>query len=135
MNADIAQAILKFRTLSPTDFSAVLFHATAAQDWLSIARLSIGLLKSDNEVWGALAQSANWFVLVGTGSAKRPDTDVFSLSLIRLLQLRLAAGDHDSENAASIISCMNAELPATVEGGLCVWRAISCSARYNSAHR
>jgi hypothetical protein len=116
MNAAIARAILAFRTLSPTDVSTILFHATAAREWLAIAQLSLGLLTSDKETWEALAQSANWFVLVGAGGAMRPETDVFSLSLIRLLQLKLAAADHDNESAASVIACMNEELPATVEG-------------------
>jgi hypothetical protein len=116
MNAAIGRAILAFRTLSPTDVSTILFHATAAREWLAIAQLSLGLLTSDKETWEALAQSANWFVLVGAGGAMRPETDVFSLSLIRLLQLKLAAADHDNESAASVIACMNEELPATVEG-------------------
>jgi hypothetical protein len=116
MNAGIARAILGFRTLSPTDVSTILFHATAAQEWSAVAQLSLGLLGSDNETWEALAQSAKWFVLVGIGGAMRPETDVFSLSLIRLLQLKLAAADHDNEGAASVIACINEELPATVEG-------------------
>ena len=61
-------------------------------------------------------RAPSWFVLVGIGGAMRPETDVFSLSLIRLLQLKLAAADHDDEGAASVIACINEELPATVEG-------------------
>ena len=105
-----------FSTLSPTDVSTILFHATAAWEWSAVAQLSLGLLRSDKETWEALAQSADWFVLMGTGSATRPETDVFSLSLIRLLQLRLAAADHDDEGAASVIACIDELLPATVEG-------------------
>jgi hypothetical protein len=116
IHAGVARAILGFRALSPTDVSAILFHATAAQEWSAVAQLSLGLLKSDNEIWEALAQSAKWFVLVGIGGVMRPETDVFSLSLIRLLQLKLAAADHDNESAASLIACINEELPATVEG-------------------
>jgi hypothetical protein len=116
MHAGIARAILGFRTLSPTDVSTILFHATAAREWSAVAQLSLGLLRSDEETWEALAESADWFVFVGTGGATRPETDVFSLSLIRLLQLKLAAAHHDDEGAASVIACINEELPATVEG-------------------
>jgi len=116
MHAGIARAILGFRTLSPMDVSTVLFHATAAREWTLVARLSLGLLKSDKETWEALAQSANWFVAVGTHGAMRPEADVFSLSLVRLLQLRLAAADHNDAGAASVLACINEELPPTVEG-------------------
>jgi hypothetical protein len=116
MHSGIARAILGFRTLSPTDVSTILFHAIAARDWLVVTHLSFGILRSDNETWEALAQSADWFVLVGTGGATRPVTDVFSLFLIRLLQFRLAAASHDDKGAASVITCMDEELPATVEG-------------------
>ena len=116
MHAGIARAILGFRTLSPRDVSAILFHATTAREWSAVAHLSLGLLGSDKETWEALAQIASWFVLVGSGGVMRPETDVFSLSLIRLLQLKLAAADHDDEGAASVIACVNVELPATVEG-------------------
>jgi hypothetical protein len=116
MHRDIAHAILGFRTLSPTDVSTILFHATAARDWSAVTHLSFGILKSDNETWEALAQSADWFVLVGTGGAMRPETDVFSLFVIRLLQFRLAAAGLDDKGAASVISCMEEELPSTVEG-------------------
>jgi hypothetical protein len=74
----------------------------AARDWPLVAHRSFGILRSENETWEALAQSADWFVLVGTGNAKRPETDVFSLFLIRLLQLRLAAAGKDDRRAASL---------------------------------
>jgi hypothetical protein len=115
-HSGIARAILGFRALSPTDVSTILFHAMAARDWSAVTRLSFGILRSDNETWEALAQSADWFVLVGTGGATRPETDVFSLFLIRLLQFRLAAAGHDDKGAASVIACIDEELPATVEG-------------------
>jgi hypothetical protein len=116
IHSGIAHALLGFRTLSPTDVSSILFHAIAAQDWSAVTHLSIGIFKSDNETWEALAQSADWFVLVGTGSARRPETDVFSLFAIRLLQFRLAAAGHDDRGAASVVSCMDEELGGTVEG-------------------
>ena len=116
MHSKIARAILGFRTLSPTDVSTILFHAIAARDWSTVTHLSFGILRSDDETWEALAQSAEWFVLVGTGAATRPETDTFSLFLIRLLQFRLAAAGHDDKGAASVIACMDEELPATVEG-------------------
>ncbi len=115
MHSIIARTILGFRTLSPTDVSTILFHAIAARDWSAVTHLSFGILSSDNETWEALAQSADWFVLVGTGGATRPETDVFSLFLLRLLQFRLAAAAHDDKGAASVIACMDEELPATVE--------------------
>jgi hypothetical protein len=115
MHSGIAHAVLALRTLSPSDVSTILFHAIAGRDWSPVTHLSIGLLRSDNETWEALAQSADWFVLVGTGSAMRPETDVFSLSFIRLLQFRLAAAGHDDRGAASVIACIEEELPATVE--------------------
>ena len=116
MHGDIARAVLGCQTLSPTDVSTVLFHAMAARDWSAVTHLSFGILKSDNDTWEALAQSADWFVLVGTGSAIRPKTDVFSLFLIRLLQFRLAAAAHNVEAAQAVIRCMDEELPEAVEG-------------------
>ena len=116
MHCGIARALLGFRTLSPTDVSAILFHGTAGRDWASVARLSFGILQSDNETWDALASSADWFVLVGTGSAARPETDPFSLFLIRLLQFRLAAAAKNDRGARSIITCMDEEMPAGVAG-------------------
>jgi hypothetical protein len=46
----------------------------------------------------------------------RPETDAFSLFLVRLLQFRLAAAAHNDKGAGSVIACIDAELPATVEG-------------------
>jgi hypothetical protein len=116
MHASIARAVFGFRTLSPTDVSTILFHAMAGRDWSAVTHLSFGILKSDNETWEALAQSAGWFVLVGTGTARRPETDPFSLFLIRLLQFRLAAATKDDKAAEAAIACMDEELPATIEG-------------------
>jgi hypothetical protein len=117
MHGGIARAVLGFHTLSPTDVSTILFHATAGRDWSAATHLSFGILKSDNETWEALADSAAWFVLVGTGNAAtRPETDPFSLFLIRLLQFRLAAAAKNDKAADSVIACMDEELPATVEG-------------------
>jgi hypothetical protein len=115
MHCSIARTLLGFRTLSPTDVSTILFHAMVAQDWSAVTHLSFGIVRSDSETWEAVAQSADWFVLVGTGSAVRPDTDVFSLFLIRLLQFRLAAASRNGKGAASVIACMDEELPATIE--------------------
>jgi hypothetical protein len=114
MHSSIARTLLGFRTLSPTDVSTILFHAMAARDWSAVTHLSFGIVMSDNETWEALAQSADWFVLIGTGSAPRPDTDAFSLFLIRLLQFRLAAASRNNKGAASVIACMDDELPASV---------------------
>ena len=116
MHGAIARAILGFDTLSPTDVSTILFHSVAARDWSSVAHLAFGIFGSDNETWEALGQSADWFVLVGTGAATRPETDLFSLFCIRNLQFRLAAAGRDDKRAASVIACMDEELPATVEG-------------------
>ena len=44
MNSGIARALLGFRTLSPRDVSAILFHAMAARDWPAVTRLSFGIL-------------------------------------------------------------------------------------------
>ncbi len=118
MHCGIARAILDCRTLSPTDVSAILFHCIAGRDWASVARLSFGILQSDNETWDALAASADWFVLVGTGTAARPETDRFSLFLIRLLQFRLAAAAKNDRGARAIIARVNEELPADVAGAL-----------------
>ncbi|WP_158930097.1 hypothetical protein [Acidisphaera sp. S103] len=116
MHGAIARAILGLRTLSPSDVSSILFHATAARDWSAVTRLSLGIFRSDNETWEALAQSADWFVAIGTGGAMRPEADVFSLFLMRLLQFRLAAAARDDEGATSVIACIDEELPPTVEG-------------------
>jgi len=116
MHCGIARALLGFRTLSPTDVSAILFHGIAGRDWASVARLSFGILRSDNETWDALAASADWFVLVGIGTAARPETDRFSLFLVRLLQFRLAAAAKDDKGARAIIACMDEELPADGAG-------------------
>ena len=114
MHRDIARALLGFRTLSPTDVSTILFHAVAAQDWPAIAHLSFGIVRSDSDTWQALAQSADWFVLVGTGEAKRPEADAVSLFFIRLFQFRLAAANHDEDAVASILACVDEELDETV---------------------
>jgi len=116
MHCRIARAVLGFRTLSPTDASTILFHGIAGRDWAAVAHLSFGILKSDNETWEALASSADWFVLVGTGGAAHPETDPFSLFLIRLLQFRLAAAAKNDTAARSVIACMDEELPADVAG-------------------
>jgi hypothetical protein len=117
MHCSIARALLGFRTLSPTDVSTILFHGTAGRDWSAVAHLSFGILKSDNETWEALASSADWFVLVGTGGASTYlETDPFSLFLIRLLQFRLATAAKNDSAARVVLDCMNRELPATVEG-------------------
>jgi tetratricopeptide (TPR) repeat protein len=115
MHSGIAHALLSFRTVSPEDVSTILLHAMAARDWSIIARLAYGIFNSDSETWEALAQSASWFVLVGTGNALRPDADEFSLFLIRLLQFQLAAAGKDASGAASIIACVDKELPAAVQ--------------------
>jgi hypothetical protein len=115
MHRDIARALLGFRTLSPTDVPTILFHAVAAQDWRAIAHLSF-VLRSDNDTWQALAQSADWFVLVGTGEAKRPKADAVFLFFIRLFQFRLSAANHDQDAAASILACVDEELGPTVAG-------------------
>jgi hypothetical protein len=116
MQSGIACTLLGFSRLSPTDVSTILFHAVAARDWSAVTHLSFGIVRSDNETWEALAQSADWFVLVGTGGATRPDTDVFSLFLIRLLQFKLAAAGRNDKHAASVIACLDEELPATIDG-------------------
>jgi hypothetical protein len=117
MHCSIARALLGFRTLSPTDVSTILFHETAGRDWAAVAHLSFGILNSDNETWEALASSASWFVLVGTGGASTYlETDPFSLFLIRLLQFRLAAAAKNDSASRSVIECMNKELPASVVG-------------------
>jgi hypothetical protein len=116
MHGCIADALLKFRTLSPTDVSAILLHALAGRNWIAVTRLSIGILKADKETWRALAQTADWFVLVGTGRAAPPEIDDFSLFLIRFLQLRLAAAGRDERGIRLVIDCVDRELPATVEG-------------------
>jgi hypothetical protein len=129
MNSGIARALLGFRTLSPRDVSAILFHAMAARDWSLLAHLSFGVVRSDNDTWEALAQSADWFVLVGTGDAQRPATDVFSLFLIRLLQLRLAAAGKDDRGAASVIACVDEELGRRSRALRCASRATCFSAK------
>ena len=116
MHCSIARAMLGYRTLSPSDVSTILFHGIAGRDWAAVAHLSFGILKSDNETWDALASSADWFILVGTGTAARPETDPFSLFLIRLLQFRLAAAAKNDSAARSVIACMDEELPADVVG-------------------
>jgi hypothetical protein len=115
MHRGIAHTLLGFHTLSPTDVSTILFHSMAAQDWSAVAHLAYGIVRSDNETWEALAQSADWFVLVGTGDAIRPNTDAYSLFLIRVLQFRLAAASRNEKGAASVIACLDEELPPTIE--------------------
>lgn len=117
MHATVARTMLRLRTLSPDDVSHILLHATTGKDWLTIARLSFGLLTADTEIWEALAQSAGWFVLVGIDNApERPQGDPFTLFLIRTLQLRLATGAKNAEAAEAIIACANQEVPANIEG-------------------
>jgi hypothetical protein len=117
MHGTVARTMLSQRTLSPSDVSNILLHATAGQDWLTVARLSFGLLTADSEIWDALAQSAGWFLFVGTGSAaERPQGDPFMLFLIRSLQLRLATATKNIEAVEAVIACANEEVPATIEG-------------------
>src|SRR5262249_17495789 len=92
------------------------FHATAGQDWTAIAHLSFGVARADKRTWEALAESARWFALVGTGDAQRPRTDQRSLFLIRLLQLRLAIAGKGDDLVQTIVGCVNEELPADVSG-------------------
>jgi hypothetical protein len=117
MHRDIVRALLRFPTLSPTDVSAILFHGIAGRDWFSVARLSLGILRSDEDTWEALTKSAGWFVSVGTDMATtRPEGDSFTLCLVRLLQFRLAAAAKNDGGAREIITCMDKELPADVAG-------------------
>jgi tetratricopeptide (TPR) repeat protein len=117
MHGTVARTMLAQRTLSPGDVSNILLHATAGKDWLTVARLSFGLLTADTEIWDALAQSAGWFLFVGTGSApERPQGDPFMLFLIRSLQLRLATAAKNIEAVEAVIACANQELPANIEG-------------------
>lgn len=111
----IVRALMACRTLTPNDVSAILFHGFAGRDWLALARLSYGILTSDSKLWEALASGAGWFVWIGTRNAvARPDTDSFSLFLIRLLQFRLALAAKDDDAAMSIIERINSELPANI---------------------
>jgi hypothetical protein len=130
MHSSIARTLLGFRTLSPTDVSTILFHAMIAQDWSTVTHLSFGIVRSDNETWEAVAQSADWFVLVGTGSAIRPDTDVFSLFLIRPCS-------SDWRRRAGMTKVRHPSSPAWMKNYQrrsrrcrCGSRAISSSARY-----
>lgn len=117
MHGTIARTMLSQRTLLPSDVSNILLHATAGKDWLTVARLSFGLLTADTEIWDALAQSAGWFLFVGTGSApERPQGDPFMLFLIRSLQLRLAMATKNVEAVEAVIACADQEVPATIEG-------------------
>jgi tetratricopeptide (TPR) repeat protein len=117
MHGTVARTMMGLRTLSPNDVSNILLHATAGKDWLTVARLSFGLLTADTEIWEALAQSAGWFVFVGTGSApERLQGDPFMLFLIRTLQLRLATAAKNAEAVEAVIACANREVPATIEG-------------------
>ena len=113
----IVRALMGLRALTPNDVSTMLFHGAAGQDWLALARLSYGILSAENEVWEALAASASWFVWIGTGNAvSRPTTDLFSLFLIRMLQLRLAMVAKDNQAIHSVIECINRELSANISG-------------------
>jgi tetratricopeptide (TPR) repeat protein len=117
MHATVARTMLGLRTLSPDDVSHILLHATTGKDWLTVARLSFGLLTADTEIWEALALSAGWFMFVGTHNApERPQGDPFTLFLIRTLQLRLATGAKNAEAAEAIIACANQETPPNIEG-------------------
>jgi hypothetical protein len=76
----IARGLLALRTLSPWDASAILLHGTAGRDWGVLAHLSMGTLTADADTWSALAESAGWFVLMGTGEGvAAPDTNPFYL--------------------------------------------------------
>jgi len=117
MHSTVARTMLGLRTLSPDDISHILLHATTAKDWLTVAQLSLGLLTADTEIWEALAQSAGWFVFVGTHNVpERPQADPFTLFLVRTLQLRLATGAKNTEAVEAIIACANQEMPPNIEG-------------------
>ena len=110
---NIGRALSAFRTVTPTDVSAILYHATASRDWGTIARMSYGLLRADGETWSALAESLAWFTLIGTGAAANfVQADPFSRFLFRLLQYRIAAARAESDKAAQIWALFDAELPS-----------------------
>ena len=54
--------------------------------------------------------------VVGTGEATRPKADAVSLFFIRLFQFRLAAASQEEDAAASILACVDEELPADGRG-------------------
>lgn len=121
---NIGRTLATFRTVSPTDVSAILLHATSSRDWPTIARLAYGLLRADAETWVALADSISWFTLVGSGSAATYiDAEPFSRFLIRLLQYRVAAARGDSPLARRIFDLFDRELPSdTADGPLLMAR-------------
>jgi hypothetical protein len=111
-HSSIASGLLRLRTLTPYDASAILFHGVAGQDWDVIAHLSIGTYRADADTWSALAEPAGWFVLVGTGEGvSSPDANPSILFLIRLFQYRLAAAGGNQRAALAIIARFDAELP------------------------
>ncbi len=109
----IARGLLVLRTLTPSDFSSILLHSIAAEDWGVIGQLSMGTFSADTDTWSALAELAGWFVLVGTGEeVSAPNADPFTLFLIRLLQYRLAVAGGNDDASLAIITRFNQELPS-----------------------
>ncbi len=107
----IAWALLRGRTLTPDDVSAILIHALAAKDEAAIVRLALGLFTADSEVWRAIGDAAFWLVHIGVdGNLDAIFHGQTSLFLFRLMQLRVAAAT-ESETAPLIVERFLAEQP------------------------
>lgn len=107
----IAWALLRGRTLTPDDVSAILIHALAARDEAAIVRLAFGLFTAESEVWRAIGDAAFWLVHIGVeGNLDAILKAQTSLFLFRLMQLRVAVAT-ESETAPLIVERFLTEVP------------------------
>ncbi len=114
---DIGRTLASFRTISPTDVSSILFHATHSRDWPTITHLAFALLRADADTWVALADSISWFTLVGSGDAGTYiDAEPFSRFVVRLLQFRINAVRGETDQAIRIFDIFDIELPSDTVG-------------------
>jgi hypothetical protein len=110
MHGSIARAFLSRRSLTPSDISEILFHATAASQGDLLVRLSFGLMRADMEAWRAIADGASWFAMVGTQpGATLPVTSQGDLFLVRLMQYRIAASGEGLDDVRAITARFDEE--------------------------
>ncbi|MDP6926434.1 MAG: hypothetical protein QGG84_05040, partial [Rhodospirillales bacterium] len=87
----VAWALLRGRTLTPYDVSAVLFHALASRDEAAIARLAFGLMDASTEVWRAIGDATFWLLHIGVATnLEAPVQNRATLFMFRVMQLRIA---------------------------------------------
>lgn len=111
MHSSIAKAMLQFKELTQSEASSILFHGLLGHDERSLARISLGLINAEDEVWPHLASALDWFVYVAPHSDETSRLySKFGLFAIRMLQLRIASVTNP-ETISSLMSAVDNEFP------------------------